>query len=185
MRQRDLQHSIHRNSPVFFLLRHEPKRSAHFPTPSSQRGISSHLPFFSLPLLAEVYTRSRKTSTTTCGAASGSGPQTGYNVCQHTSLNLKFSPLSFAKPVLPSWMHMFLFSYVWAHRSNDDSETFGRRSYFCPAPTSIQFATAPALQHLMVLWYSVKKNSAVFYHGYGITAERLCMIRWGRSFPIK
>ena len=53
---------------------------------------------------------------------------------------------------------MFLFSYVSAHRSNDDSETFGRRSYFCPVPTSIQYATAPAVQHLMVLWYSVKKK---------------------------
>ena len=38
------------------------------------------------PLLAEACTRSRKTSTTTCGAASGSGPQTGYDLCQHTSL---------------------------------------------------------------------------------------------------
>ena len=34
-----------------------------------------------------------------------------------------------------------LFSYVSAHMSNDESETFGHRSYFCPAPTSIQYAT--------------------------------------------
>ena len=101
MRQPDLQHIIHHNSPVSFLFSHETTPSAHFPTPSSQCGISSHLPFCSLPLLAEVCTRSRKTSTTTCGAASGSGPQTGYDICQHTSLiiliNTIIHKLSYAK----------------------------------------------------------------------------------------
>ena len=33
---------------------------------------------------------------------------------------------------------------VHVHVSKDESETFGRRSYFCPTPTSIQYPTAPA-----------------------------------------
>ena len=54
------------------------------------------------------------------------------------------SPLSFSK-VLSYWMHMLISSSyrrAW-DMSNDESDTLGRRSYFCPAPTSIQLPPPP------------------------------------------
>ena len=61
-------------------------------------------------------------------------------------LNLKFSNSQILSVIVCKGASLLdahvLFSYlkyVSAHMSNDESETFGRRSDFCPAPTSIQY----------------------------------------------
>ena len=96
-----------------------------------------------------------------CENCSSAGTVTRRLVIPLRMNNLKFSALSFAKPVLPSWMHMFLFSYV-GHRSNDARPLVGGVTFAAP-PLPSNMPVDSAVQHLMVsvLWYSVKKRKSV------------------------